>query len=100
MRKINDLNLLHQLNHSLHKRQMRRVLMAIVLPISLVFKFNYECVRDTVLLELVCTLDKQRKEGRMVKGKGYLNPLNRVIFSTRNRLEIGFFGLGMEACVC
>lgn len=36
----------------------------------------------------------------MVKGKGYLNPLNRVIFSTRNRLEIGFFGLGMEACVC
>lgn len=50
MRKINDLNLLHQLNHSLHKRQMRRVLMAIVLPISLVFKFNYECVRDTVLL--------------------------------------------------
>ena len=73
MRKINHLNLLHQLNHTLHKRQVRRVLMAIILPVSLVLEFNYECVRDAVLLQLAYTLNKGREN---VKGKGYLNPLN------------------------
>lgn len=47
--------------------------MAIILPVGLVLKFNYECVRDAVLLQLAYTLNKGREN---VKGKGYLNPLN------------------------
>lgn len=68
MRKINHLNLLHQLNHPLHKRQMRRILVAVVLPISVVLEFNYKCMRDAVLLQLANFIDNEWKE--RIKGVG------------------------------
>lgn len=59
MRKINHLNLLHQLSHTLHKRQMRRVLVAVVLPISLVLEFNNKGMCDAVLLHLANVIDNE-----------------------------------------
>lgn len=59
MRKINHLNLLYQLNHTLHKRQVRRVLVAIILPVSVILEFNYKGVRDAVLLQLANVIDSE-----------------------------------------
>lgn len=59
MRKINHLNLLHQLSHTLHKRQMRRVLVTVILPISIIIELNYKCVRDAVLLQLANVINNE-----------------------------------------
>lgn len=60
MRKINHLNLLHQLNHTLHKRQVRRVLVTIILPVSVILKLNHECVRDAILIRQQVELFMER----------------------------------------
>ena len=59
MRKINHLNLLHQLSHTFHKRQMRRVFVTVILPISIILELNYKCVRDAVLLQLANVINNE-----------------------------------------
>lgn len=49
MREINHLNLLNQLQHTLHKSQMRGILVHIVLSVIFIVEFDYECVCDAIL---------------------------------------------------
>lgn len=53
MREIHHLNLLNQVLHTLHKPQMRRVLVHIIFSVAVILKLDYKCMCDAVLIYTV-----------------------------------------------